>query len=122
MTVHIGLVCYFIFDSVFSFSIHFIWTTMCTIKYKCCHLVQCSVITLALHLHSLIFNQLRILLFLSNLSREEVLPVQKENEQPSKDHVTVKKPRKQIKEMEFITVQEFDTIPPYVPLACPRLS
>ncbi|XP_062410368.1 spindle and kinetochore-associated protein 1 [Sardina pilchardus] len=42
----------------------------------------------------------------------EVLPVQNENEPPSKDQA--KKSRKQIKEMEFITVHEFDTIPPYM--------
>lgn len=52
-----------------------------------------------------------------------MIPVPKENEQPPKDQAAAKKPRKQIKEMEFITVQEFDTIPPYVSLAllyCPK--
>ncbi|XP_076139377.1 SKA complex subunit 1 [Alosa pseudoharengus] len=44
----------------------------------------------------------------------EVLPVQNENEQPPKDQAPAKKSRKQIKEMEFITVHEFDTIPPYM--------
>lgn len=46
--------------------------------------------------------------------KEEVIPFPKDNEQPQKDQAAAKKPRKQIKEMEFITVQEFDTIPPYM--------
>lgn len=53
------------------------------------------------------------------LPREEALPVQKENEQPQK--AASKKSRKPIKEMEFITVLEFDSIPPYVPLTLPLL-
>ncbi|XP_012672328.1 spindle and kinetochore-associated protein 1 [Clupea harengus] len=44
--------------------------------------------------------------------KEEALPVQKENEQPQK--AASKKSRKPIKEMEFITVLEFDSIPPYM--------
>ncbi|KAL2100446.1 hypothetical protein ACEWY4_004840 [Coilia grayii] len=46
--------------------------------------------------------------------KEEVVPVQKENKPPPKDPAAAKKGRKPIKEMEFITVHEFDSIPAYM--------